>query len=148
MKSKANFSITLTGSVHLNGLPKEALEGHIRRGMEEAIGKGLITGYTEAMVDEFQLTVSATKVDPEDEDSVPNFCPNCGADLTQVESVDREYANKQVDEDNVPLPSVYALGHYKDGVFEADRFNGFESDSSHYDVLDDSDTCVNCEHHL
>lgn len=59
--SQASFEVKLEGLVDLNGLPKEALEEHLRICMVRAIGDGLITGHTEAEVDEYELKVSVSE---------------------------------------------------------------------------------------
>lgn len=61
----ASFKVTLEGLVDLNGLPKEELEHHLRIGLMNAIGNGLITGHTEAEVDGYQLGVSVTELGPD-----------------------------------------------------------------------------------
>lgn len=67
----ASFKVTLEGLVDLNGLPKEELEHHLRIGLMNAIGNGLITGHTEAEVDGYQLGISVSELGPEsDEDLI------------------------------------------------------------------------------
>lgn len=62
---QVSFTVKLEGIVDLNGLPKEALEDHLRRSMMHAIGSGLITGDTEAEVDEYNLTLDVVEGVPE-----------------------------------------------------------------------------------
>lgn len=64
--SQASFTVKLEGIVDLNGMPKEELQAHLRREMLNAIGNGLITGYTEAEVDEYRLDVSVLEGTPSD----------------------------------------------------------------------------------
>lgn len=59
--SQASFSVKLEGIVDLNGMPKEELEEHLRQSMVRAIGDGLITGFTEAEVDEYRFDVSVAE---------------------------------------------------------------------------------------
>ena len=70
-------------------------------------------------------------------------CPHCRADLTQPESVTREYANKDTDSEE---GGVFAHGHYENDVFESDRFSGFGG--GRFDLLDNSDTCSACDGQL
>jgi hypothetical protein len=58
--------------------------------------------------------------------------------------VSRRYDHKD-DEAGKPYNAVYCLGHYDDsGYFDADE----QADLSdgRYDLLEDSDTCVECDH--
>ena len=159
--SQATFTVTLNGIVDLNGLPKEALEDHLRQSMITAIGNGFITGHTEAEVDEYDFSVlvegsvlvgPAVADAPTDSDgkkAMPALanrsCHKCEADLTQPNSVTREYVDKTDDAGWGSLNSVFSEGHYDaDGCFEMDIFEGFGGESNKYDLRDDSDHCTTC----
>jgi hypothetical protein len=69
-------------------------------------------------------------------------CQHCGDDLTQVESVVREYISKDIDGD-----SVYTDGQYDlEGNFTPNNFGGFGG--GNFDLVDDSDKCVACDGQL
>lgn len=147
MSNNASFEVVLNGTVELNGLQKEALEAHLHTCMMRAIGDGLITGHTEAEVDEYHLSVAVEESGASSESepsSAVSQCPKCEADLTKAESVVREYVNKRSDSRGVQKPSVYADGHYENGCFESDSFDGFGGCGNDYDLLDDSDSCAGC----
>jgi hypothetical protein len=64
-------------------------------------------------------------------------CKKCGADLSQKDSVLREYINKG------DAPSKTASGHYdSEGYFDPDAH--IDLSDGQYDLVDGSDTCVSC----
>ena len=72
-------------------------------------------------------------------------CNHCGSNLGRLESVTREYTNKDRD-DSTGKDSVVAYGHYEKGEFESDIFKGFGG--GNYDLHEDSDTCSACDGQL
>lgn len=65
------------------------------------------------------------------------FCKKCKADLTQPNTVCREYVNKDGG------TSRFGEGHYDNkGNYEPD--NSPRLSDGRYDLKDDSDTCVDC----
>lgn len=69
-------------------------------------------------------------------------CESCGADLYALQSVTREYVDKEGGE------SVFGKGHYNPltGDFEADIAAVISG--GRYDLVDDSDECTNCNRQL
>jgi hypothetical protein len=67
----------------------------------------------------------------------PKKCNRCLKSLATESSVIREYISKEGGE------PVIAEGHFENGEFEVDSFDGFGG--GRYDLLDDSDKCENCE---
>lgn len=64
-------------------------------------------------------------------------CSDCGKDLTVPNSVEREYISK--DEG----PSMFGKGHYdSNGNYDPD--NSTDLSGGRYDLIDGSDTCINC----
>ncbi len=67
-----------------------------------------------------------------------NTCSKCGADLTVMNSVRREYISKSEDGN-----SVFGQGHYDtNGDYDPDTSISFGNRS--FDLCDDSDTCAAC----
>jgi len=65
-------------------------------------------------------------------------CRGCGADLSEKDTVRREYINK---DDGA---SAFNLGHYEpDGTYEPDHFTDLSG--GRYDLCDGSDTCIYCD---
>jgi hypothetical protein len=69
----------------------------------------------------------------------PVLCEKCKADLSTLESVTREYVNKDGE------PSVFSLGHYdEDGTFDPETTPCLSGGG--FDLRDDSDSCSTCHH--
>lgn len=67
----------------------------------------------------------------------------CGADLSNRESVKRTYINKDASDDDTSLDQA-SLGHYsEEGDYEPDT--PVDLSNGRYDLVDGSDTCVECE---
>jgi len=67
-----------------------------------------------------------------------NTCPECGADYRNLGAVNRRYCCKWEG------PDITCAGHYdNEGTFDPDE--RVDSDLVGYDLLDDSDTCSNCD---
>lgn len=73
-------------------------------------------------------------------------CPHCGEDLTDNHSVIRDYTNKDNLSEDDGLDDVSAYGHYENGHFVSDSFEGFGE--GRYDLNDDSDKCDSCNGQL
>lgn len=56
-QEQTKFTVKLEGVIDNNGTSREAIEDHLRREMMNAIGNGLITGYSAAEVDSYNLDV-------------------------------------------------------------------------------------------
>ena len=62
-----NITIEVSAAIDLNGYPKELLQRHMRQSIGHAIGDGLLTGHSEAEVDEYSAKVTMDRHDLEDE---------------------------------------------------------------------------------
>lgn len=56
-----NITLEVKADIDLNGLPLADLEYHLRNALSRAIGNGLLTGDTEAEVDEYSATVTLNR---------------------------------------------------------------------------------------
>jgi hypothetical protein len=81
----------------------------------------------------------------DDDDGLKN-CPHCGDDLTIEHSVIRDYLQKGSIGEGSGIEDVSAYGHYEDGCFVSDSFEGFGD--GNYDLADDSDKCDSCNGQL
>ena len=83
----------------------------------------------------------------ESDNKPPTACPECNTALTCAGTVERHYMNKDAGEDAGEETDAIGFGHYlPDGTFEPDR--AADLSGGRYNLVDDSDRCAICGHHL
>lgn len=60
----ACFEIKVTGQLNRNGMPNEALKEHMIRTVSHAIGLGLVTGDSQAQVEDYEIKPTLLPVTP------------------------------------------------------------------------------------